>query len=41
MKFELFQVKRLNLFIKLKFLNEIMGRENPVLWEHFSFDFDI
>jgi len=41
MKFVLFQVKRLNLFIKLKFLNEIMEREDPDLWEHFLFDFDI
>jgi len=30
MKFKLFQIKILMLFIKLKFLNEITGREDPV-----------
>jgi len=30
MKFNLFQVKNLNLLIKLKFLNEIMREEDPV-----------
>jgi len=30
MKFKLFQIKNLNLLIKLKFLNGIMGREDPV-----------
>jgi len=30
MKFKLFQIKILKLFIKLKFLNEIMGREDSV-----------
>jgi len=30
MKFKLFQIKKLNLIIELKFLNKIMGREDPV-----------
>jgi len=30
MKFKLFQIKNLNLLVELKFLNKIMGREDPV-----------
>jgi len=30
MKFKLFQIKNLNLLIELKFLDKIMGREDPI-----------
>jgi len=30
MKFNLFQIKNLNLLIELKFLDKFMGREDPI-----------